>query len=114
MPKPSTARGMRDVTNVPAQSLTMMNSPFIILQSAKWAEALIIDGESNPSERIVKMFVRALGREPSFAEMDQSQIFLASVAEERDISPEDILSSKAVWQDFAQSIFNFKEFIYIR
>ena len=60
------------------------------------------------------MFVRALGRRPSPAEMDQSQTFLATVAEEYDVGSEGILSSRSVWQDFAQAIFNLKEFLYIR
>ncbi len=113
-PKPATARGMRDVTNVPAQSLTMMNSPFIILESEKWAETLVTDGKADLHERIGEMFVRALGRRPSPAEMDQSQTFLATVAEEYDVGSEGILSSRSVWQDFAQAIFNLKEFLYIR
>jgi len=39
VPKPATTRGQRDVTNVPAQSLTLMNSPFVIEQAGKWAGA---------------------------------------------------------------------------
>ena len=41
LPKPATTRGLRDVTNVPAQSLTMLNSPFVIGQAEVWAEALV-------------------------------------------------------------------------
>src|SRR5277367_5679675 len=38
--KPASTRGKRDVTNVPAQSLTLMNSPFVIDEAWKWAERL--------------------------------------------------------------------------
>lgn len=43
-PKPASTRGKRDATNVPAQSLTLLNDPFIIDQSAKWAKALVTEG----------------------------------------------------------------------
>ena len=113
-PKPTGARGRRDITNVPAQSLTMMNSPFVILQSEKWAEALVAGGETNSRERVAGMFVRALGREPSSAELDKSRTFLAALADEHEVAPDVALLSQPVWRDFAQAIFNFKEFLYIR
>ena len=113
-PKPTGARGRRDITNVPAQSLTMMNSPFVILQSEKWAETLAADGETDPSKRVEKMFMRALGREPSSTELDKSRTFLAALADEHGVDPAAVASSPPVWRDFAQAIFNFKEFLYIR
>src|SRR5262249_47461995 len=48
-PKISTTRGERDLTNVPAQSLALLNNPFILQQSAKWASAL---DKRSPSDRI--------------------------------------------------------------
>ena len=38
-PKPATTRGQRDATTVPAQSLTLLISPFVIGQAAEWASA---------------------------------------------------------------------------
>jgi len=113
-PKPATARGQRDVTNVPAQSLTMMNSPFVILQATKWAETLVAELHDTVRARVKKMFVQALGREPSTDEIDRVETFLVDAAEERQIASGEILSSQLVWQDLAQAIFNFKEFLYIR
>ena len=114
LPKPTGARGRRDITNVPAQSLTLMNSPFVILESEKWAEALAADGETDVSKRVTGMFVRALGRQPSSAELDKSRTFLAALADEHAVGSDVVLSSRPVWRDFAQAIFNFKEFLYIR
>ena len=37
-PEPLTARGRRDSTNVPAQSLTLLNDPWVIDQALRWAE----------------------------------------------------------------------------
>ena len=38
-PVPTSTKGRRDVTNVPAQSLTMMNDPFIISLAERLAKA---------------------------------------------------------------------------
>ena len=89
VPKPSTTRGERDVTNVPAQSLTLMNSPFVIDQARKWA---------NRNEDIDAMFVRALGRKPTSGERDAAESFLAGSTRD----------------GLAHAIFNLKEFIYVR
>ncbi|MBC8350369.1 MAG: DUF1553 domain-containing protein, partial [Planctomycetes bacterium] len=60
-PKPTTTRGRRDVTNVPAQSLTMMNDPFVIQQAAEWSNQLVAT-EQTPAQRIRIMYERAFAR----------------------------------------------------
>ena len=111
-PKPTTTRGKRDVTNVPAQSLTMLNDPFVIDQAAKWANALVSDGLST-EQRIRGMFRQALARDPQDAELAASQAFVKELAADHGVSEADIPGSKPVWQDFAQAIFCLKEFIYV-
>ena len=114
VPKPSTTRGYRDVTNVPAQSLTLMNSPFVIDQAAKWADRLLTREDEEPGKRIERMFLKTLGRKPTADELDTAQTFVGKLAAERDIAATEISQSRQVWRDFAQALFNFKEFIYIR
>jgi len=99
LPKPATARPQRDVTNVPAQSLTMLNSPFVIGQAEKWA-AKVIASQDSPSERVEAMFEQALGRPASPTEKDRALGYLAATGDS--------------WKDLAQSLFNFKEFLYLR
>ena len=111
-PKPITTRGKRDVTNVPAQSLTMLNDPFVIDQAAKWANVLVTDGLLT-EQRIRCMFMQALAREPLESELDASQGFVKELAAEYGVTEADISDSKPVWQDFAQAIFCLKEFIYV-
>jgi hypothetical protein len=111
-PKPMSTRGKRDVTNVPAQSLTLMNDPFVIDQSAKWAKALVKDGRSR-DERVRAMFLKALGREATAEDLDGSRVFLDELATEHSIKPGELEQSERVWQDFAQSLFCLKEFIYV-
>ena len=93
-PKVSSTRGERDVTNVPAQSLAFMNSPFVIEQAAKWASTLT----GSPGERVDAMFLRAVGRVPNATERDRALS----------------LADSSAWRDLAQAIFNLKEFIYVR
>jgi hypothetical protein len=90
-PAPSTTRGERDVTTVPAQSLALMNSPFVIAQAEHW-------GRRNLSYDT--MFEQALGRKPSPAEKDMLLSYVDGSANPR--------------RDAALALFNLKEFIYIQ
>ena len=113
-PKPSTTRGQRDATNLPAQSLTLMNSPFVIEQSRKWAERRASGERHDSREHIEAMFLRAFARRPSADEVDKAQTFVGKLAAEHDVSKDNVPNDARTWQDFAQALFNFKEFIYIR
>jgi hypothetical protein len=111
-PKPASTRGKRDTTNVPAQSLTLLNDPFVIEQSARWAKSLIAEGK--PREpRIESMFLKALGRAPSADELSGSIDYLTELAAEHPEPGTDLDKNLRVWQDFAQSLFCLKEFIYV-
>ena len=112
-PKPASTRGQRDETNVPAQSLTMLNSPLVIGQAKVWAEKLVKEDES-ASDRIARMFVKAFGREPTANEGDRSETYVAELAAKHGISDSEVLRSEQVWQDFGHALFNLKEFMYIR
>ena len=100
-PKPSSTRGLRDSTNVPAQSLTMLNSELVISLSKTWGEQLgALPGSA--SETVRHMFLAALGREPSSVEVDECLGYVGP-------NP-----GPGEWADLAHSIFNLKEFLYVR
>jgi hypothetical protein len=90
--KPTTTRGQRDVTNVPAQSLALMNGAFVTGQSEKCAKLLA--AEPDP---LGSLYLRALGRRPEAVERDRAQTYAA----------ENSLGSLAL------SVFNMKEFLYV-
>ena len=113
-PKPSTTRGRRDVTNIPAQSLAMLNDPFVVGQALKWANRALADGAISAKDRAIRMFRRATGRSPDTHEIDLLMTSLRAFAEERELAPTDWLGSERLWKDFAQSLFNLKQFIYLR
>jgi hypothetical protein len=100
-PKPSSTRGTRDATNVPAQSLTMLNSPLVNSQAQHWGERLAVSAEP-ASTTVESMFLNALGRLPDPLELDRSLGYLGDNA------------GAAEWADLAHSIFNLKEFLYVR
>ena len=100
-PKPSSTRGRRDVTNVPAQSLTMLNSPLVNSQARLWGRSL--EASDEPASKTVRtMFLSAVGRPPAPQELDRSLGYLG----------DDPGSDE--WADLAHSIFNLKEFLYVR
>ena len=113
LPKPATTRGQRDTTNVPAQSLALLNSPFVIGQAAEWGRRLAEGEAAAVDGRIAHMFVKALARPPSEAERARVADYLGAVAAERGVDPSLLLYDGAVWQDVAHSLFNLKEFIFI-
>jgi hypothetical protein len=107
-PRPFTTLGKRDATNVPGQSLALLNDPFVIEQAGRWAETLL-ENPATDDERVARMFLQALGRTPAAREMAMTRAYLADLSREHG---ED--GRQLVWQDLAQSVFNFKEFIYLR
>ena len=113
-PIPSTTRGRRDVTNVPAQSLALMNSPFVVAAAEAWGQRLAA-GEGHSAEtRVDYMYVKALGRPPRAAERSDAIAFVNGLAEEEGILPRDLLGDSKVWSRMAHALFNFKEFLYVR
>ncbi|MDB5350206.1 MAG: hypothetical protein JWN86_1453 [Planctomycetota bacterium] len=80
-PEPFSAVGSRDVTNVPAQSLTLMNDDRVASLAANWAAKILSDGGlADEDLKIQKMFLTALGRP---AQTDELARFKAHLAETR-------------------------------
>jgi hypothetical protein len=96
--KPTTTRGQRDVTNVPSQSLALLNSPFVLEQARFWA--------ASPQPALETLYLRSLGRPPSPEELQLARDFLSAPPS----SPQD---SPPLAQ-FAQALWNLKEFLYVR
>lgn len=77
-PEPFTAKGRRDVTNVPAQSLTLMNDRQVLEYAKSMADNSIRTNAST-EERIRWMFNQALCRHPTKAEVLRATEFLEAV-----------------------------------
>lgn len=74
MPVPSAPRGRRDATNVPAQSLALLNDPVIQGWAADWATRTAEEGDADA--RLRRLFREALGREPEPRELSASRRFV--------------------------------------
>lgn len=103
--------GRRDVTNVPAQALTLLNDPLVIALAQHWAGELIEQNHVSPDERIAAMFERAFGRLPDDVERSRWRSALLEFAPSASL---DIMNDETAWQRLAHALFNTAEFIYVR
>ena len=112
-PIPFSTFGKRNVTNVPAQSLILMNDPFIISQAELMAKNLTGHKDLSLDERLQWIYLRALSRSPTQEELEQARSFIRSLAQSLDIDEAEISGNSDVWKDYCHTIFNLKEFIYL-
>ena len=108
-PVPASTKGRRDVTNVPGQSLTLLNDPLALHLADLWADRLLGAGHKNATERISDMFRTALGRNPTGEELQRWLTAANEMAGEGAL-----LDDRTVWKELAHTVFNTKEFIYYR
>ncbi len=80
-PVPASSVGVRDDTNVPGQSLTLLNDPFVIRAAEAWAGQL--GGAFERSELVGTMFQQALGRPPTPEESTAAFAFMADMNAKR-------------------------------
>jgi hypothetical protein len=113
-PIPFTTFGRRDVTNVPAQSLTLLNGPFATRCASDWAARLLKTAPDAPPEaRIETMFLSALARPPR---PEETRALLDCLNQIRGANPGASGAGKvenAAWSHLAHILFNLKEFIYL-
>ncbi len=70
-PVPFSTTGRRNETNVPAQSLTMLNDPRVERLAKSWADRLLQEKPNRtPKERVEQMFLTALSRPASDQELE--------------------------------------------
>lgn len=82
-PEPFTCVGRRDVTNVPAQSLTMMNDDRVSSLADAWSLRILVDRQPSDDARIQKMFQSAFARLPQPDETQRLRRYLALVTEQK-------------------------------
>ena len=105
-PKPFTTVGRRDATNVPAQSLTLLNDGFVIDAAKQWASRL--DPKQADAAKVDALFVQALARPATTAEHAAAARYLVDLKATHAGKP------AMVWADLAQSVLNLKEFLYLK
>ena len=78
-PVPSSTRGKRDATNIPAQALTLMNAPQVHSWANDWA-ARVSAAVPDDAERVRRLYLEGFQREPSADELAQALAWLQETA----------------------------------
>jgi len=113
-PAPFSSMGRRNVSNVPAQALTLLNDPLVAQLSQEWGkraqQVATGSGEVAITKRLKWMYLSGFGREPSGQEIDAATAFLQTQATQRNVSTND----PELWASLAHVLVNTKEFIFLR
>jgi hypothetical protein len=113
-PDPKIPTGHRDMTNTPAQSLALLNDPFVQEMARQWATTVAARTDDTVPGRLARMFQAAFSRPPTDAEQSRWTDALHDLAELHEIPEESILANYVIWQDVAHALFNTKEFLYLQ
>ena len=109
-PAPFSTKGKRDITNVPAQSLALMNDKLIYEQARIWAQKVLKEMPSaTPEERLNRMFENAFTRRAGRHEIAILMESLPGLMELHGGNP----NSEGLWQDLCHSLFSMNDFIYL-
>ncbi|TMU51089.1 DUF1553 domain-containing protein [Flagellimonas algicola] len=112
-PIPFTTFGRRDVTNVPAQSLILMNDPFVIQQSEILAQNLLAQKELSFDQKVAWLYMRTFSRKPTEIEVENASRFMNKITAMKKSELDKADLDLEVWKEYCHSIFNLKEFIYL-
>lgn len=106
MPSPFGPKGRRSNSNVPAQSLTLMNDPLVSKLAKSWAQKTANQKDSR--KRIEHMVEHAHGKIPSKETTDQLLAFVELQGKEYG------KVDQRAWADLAHALFNLKDFSYLQ
>jgi hypothetical protein len=112
-PIPFSTFGKRDVTNVPSQSLIIMNDPFVAEQAELMANKLLTQNGLTFEEKITWIYIRSFSREPSTDEIKNAKEFIAMLEKLDQQNKSEGDAELNLWKQYCHSIFNLKEFIYL-
>jgi len=112
-PNPFNSFGRRTVTNVPSQSLILLNDPFVIQQAEAMATNLLSKKISSPNDRVDWVYQRSLSRNATEQEIDDAKEFISQLKKTYAKNGIKTNIEWIVWKDYIHSVFNLKEFIYL-
>ncbi len=110
-PTPFSTVGKRNVSNVPAQSLALMNDPIFHQQARVWAERLLRElPGADASTRVRWLFESAYGRTPSEPETGACVEALPELRRLREPGGPEV----EVWGELCHALLNANDFIYVK
>jgi hypothetical protein len=101
-PSPFSTVGKRQVSNVPAQALILLNDPFIHEQSQLWAKR-IVENKKPISETLAEVYLAAYGRAITLEEERECVDFLKGKE-----------TDQKSWAELLHTLLLVKEFIFVR
>ncbi len=114
MPIPFNSIGRRNVSNVPAQALILLNDPFVVEMARVWSERLLKEPAS-AEQRVRTLYLTALARPATAEELSSAIHFLKrqDTAHVGKSSGDANSYTAASWQDLCHVMFNLREFIFL-
>ena len=113
-PVPFSSMGRRNVSNVPAQALILMNDPLVAELSNQWGHRAIQqvggDDQAALEQRVNWMYLSGFGRPATDQEQQVAVNYLLAQAKTRGVPTND----EQLWSNFAHVLVNTKEFIFLR
>lgn len=113
-PIPFSTVGRRNVSNVPAQALILMNDPFVVDQAKLWARKILKAEPRNSAVNIVALYEQAYGRRPDDREVIEATKFLVQQGAEYGLKDEQCYTDERTWTDLCHVLMNSKEFVFVR
>jgi cytochrome c553 len=112
-PQPFNAVGKRNVSNVPAQALILMNDPFVVEQAKKWGTRIATTPDRSVEQRIQQSYWEGFGRPASDAEVATGKRFVVTHGLHYGLDEQASEHSAEVWGDYCHVLMNVKDFIFI-
>ena len=110
---PSVLNGRRDQTTVAPQALFMMNSAFVLEQSRRLAQGLLVRSDLDPTTKIQQLYETTYGRTASTTEVDRAMAYLAAF---RNVAGTKVKADELelrAWTSLCRAILAANEFLYI-
>ncbi len=109
-PDPNLMAGARATTTIPAQSLYLMNNPFVIRQAESVADRLLAPGDTD-AQRLTRAYTMFYARPPSEKEQRTAEDFInrytKTLTDEKKTPTQ---ARRAAWSALCQSLFAGAEF----
>lgn len=116
--EPSLIIAEREITNVPAQSLHLMNSEPVTLAARAFARRLLRSESSSPRDKIQLAYHLAFNRAPTKIETERALDFmreeLPASTKPNSREPLGLRPREKVWTNFAQALLASAEFRFVR
>lgn len=115
-PDPTTHNASRDLTTTPLQQLFVLNSPFMLQQSAALAERVQRDVPGDQEGQVRQAYRLLYGRDPTAKQIQLARDFFAPVVNDRAANDQAAIDPAALgelWKQYAQALLGSNESAFV-